>query len=226
MATMERECYLCGKRANETPEGRLTRDHLPPKNLFPPSRPPNLITVHCCYACNNQEHKDDEYLRLAVSGYYNTNDAGKQIWNEKVQGSTLKKGRLRKSVDDIRGSLKKIALITPESIKDAYEMTLERDPIDRVLTRMTKGFLARFHPEINRHELTFRADQLDQFQLNDPAFNRILKALDYFQKGSGVYRCWHRIEDYSFNGVWVHMFFDCAAFFVEQSSDRKIVMPW
>ena len=223
---MEQECYLCGKKASETPEGGLTRDHLPPRNLFPSPRPSNLITVSCCHACNNQAHKDDEYLRLAVSGYYNTNPRGKQIWKDKVIASTLRKGRLRKSVDDMNASFKKIALITPEGVKDAYEVTIKRAPIDRVLTRMTKGFLARLHHEINRSELTFRITQVDQFKLNDPVFDEIRKALLYFQRGDGVYRCWHRVEDYSLKGVWVHMFFDSATYLVEHTSDRKIMMPW
>jgi hypothetical protein len=94
---MEEECYLCGKKASETPDGRLTRDHIPPKNLFPPPLPEDLITVPCCYECNNAAHKDDEYLRF-LSGLYNTSAMGKQIWKEKVVGSTLRTGRLSKLV--------------------------------------------------------------------------------------------------------------------------------
>jgi hypothetical protein len=28
------KCYLCGKTARETPEGKLTREHVPPCNFF------------------------------------------------------------------------------------------------------------------------------------------------------------------------------------------------
>ena len=197
-----------------------------PENLFPSPRPSDLITVPCCRACNNQAHEDDEYLRLAVSGYYNTNPIGKQIWKDKVIASTLRRRRLRKSVDDMSASFKRIGLITPQGVKDAYEVTIKRAPIDRVLTRMTKGFLAQLHPEINRSELNFRITQLDQFKLNDPVFEEIRKELLYFQRGDGVYRCWHRVEDYSLKGAWVHMFFDSATYLVEHTSDRRIVMPW
>ena len=223
----EQECYLCGQKASATPEGKLTRDHLPPKNLFLPPRPSDLITLPCCNACNNQAHEDDEYLRLAVSGYLNNNPIGKRIWREKAVGSTIRKRRLRKPVDAMAASLKRIALITPEGVEDAVEVEIKRAPIDRALTRMTKGFLALLHPEIDRTLLTFRTTQLDQFKLNDPGFGEIRKVLSYFQRGNGVYRCWYGLDaEYSLKGGWIHMFFDSAAYLVEHTSDRRIVMPW
>ena len=116
----KQECYLCGKKASQTAEGTLTREHLPPKNLFPS----HLITVPCCLTCNNQASNDDEYFRVAVSAGYNANKTGKEIWTEKVKGRTLKKGRISESVNKIRSSLKRIALITPEGVKDAAEATI------------------------------------------------------------------------------------------------------
>jgi hypothetical protein len=47
--------------------GRITRDHIPPKNLFARPRPNNLITVPCCLKCNDAAGKDDEYFRLMLS---------------------------------------------------------------------------------------------------------------------------------------------------------------
>ena len=221
----EKECYLCGKKASETPQGTLTRDHLPPKNLFLEPRPSNLITVPCCFACNNGFHDDDESFRAAVSLNYNANPIGKQIWKEKVVGSTIRKRRIRESIAHIRSSLKRIALITPEGVKEAYEARFERAPVDRVLTRMTKGFLAKWYAEIDRSELTFQITHLDQFKVNDPVFNAILRHLSYFQRGDGVYRCWHDIEEYSLRGFWIHMFFDSAAYVVKNTSERRIVLP-
>ena len=119
----KQECYLCGKKASQTAEGTLTCEHLPPKNLFPSPRP-HLITVPCCLTCNNQASNDDEYFRVALSAGYNANKTGKEIWTEKVKGRTLKKGRISESVNKIRSSLKRIALITPEGVKDAAEATI------------------------------------------------------------------------------------------------------
>jgi len=41
----------------------LNRDHIPPKSLFPPPRPKNLITVRCCHNCHNEFNKNDTYFR-------------------------------------------------------------------------------------------------------------------------------------------------------------------
>ena len=55
------ECVYCGERRT------LSRDHVPPANLFSTPRPSNLVTVPCCDACNNAASKDDEYFRLAIT---------------------------------------------------------------------------------------------------------------------------------------------------------------
>lgn len=155
----KQECYLCGKLPSETPEGGLTREHLPPRNLFLEPRPSNLITVPCCKACNNGASEDDEYLRLAVSGYYNHDNLGKQTWKKKVLASTVRKKRLRKEIAAFSKSLRRIALITPQGVEDAFEGELNASRLKCSVTRLTKGFLALLYPEIDRSELTFQVDQ-------------------------------------------------------------------
>lgn len=54
-------CVFCGQ------ETRLTKDHIPPKNIFPKPRPNNLITVYSCENCNLGTGKDDEYFRLITT---------------------------------------------------------------------------------------------------------------------------------------------------------------
>lgn len=65
-------------------EPRLTKDHVPPKCLFPKPRP-KLITVPCCHSCNDSFKKDDEYFRLAVcaeAAYFNSEAT--RLWKERV----------------------------------------------------------------------------------------------------------------------------------------------
>jgi hypothetical protein len=102
----------------------------------------------------------------------------------------------------------------------------DRARVDGVLTRMTKGFLSRLYPEIERSELSFQAEQIDPFKLNDPLFRFATSQLFRFQRGHAVFRCWHGVEEYSHTGMWVHMFFDSAVYVVSHTSDRRIVMPW
>jgi hypothetical protein len=222
----KQECYLCGKLPAETPEGKLTREHLPPQNLFPDPRPSNLITVPCCRACNNGASEDDDYLRLAVSGQYTHDELGKQTWTKKVLGSTMRKKRLRKEIAAFSNSLRRIALVTPQGVEDAFEGWLDGVRLERSITRLTKGFLALVYPDVDRTELKFQVTQLDPFKVNDPVFAQSCSMLTNFQRGNGVFRCWHAVQSYSHTGMWVHMFFGSSWFLVSHMCDRKIVPPW
>lgn len=44
-----------------------TRDHIPPRGLFPAPRPHNLVTVPACEKCNHGSSLHDEYFRLTVA---------------------------------------------------------------------------------------------------------------------------------------------------------------
>src|SRR5437764_2311666 len=88
------KCYLCGAA------DRVTRDHIPPKGLFPRPRPSNLHTLPCCESCNNRASADDEYFRLAVSSLINRNPAGSKSWRRTVE-RTLKKRRIGKLIDEL-----------------------------------------------------------------------------------------------------------------------------
>lgn len=50
-------CCYCGiKRAT-------TKDHVPPKAIFTKPRPSDLITVPCCFECNNAASVSDEKFK-------------------------------------------------------------------------------------------------------------------------------------------------------------------
>jgi 5-methylcytosine-specific restriction endonuclease McrA len=56
------ECAYCGD------VGIITRDHVPPKGIFPKPRPANLITVPACSKCHSQQtSRDDEYFRNTLN---------------------------------------------------------------------------------------------------------------------------------------------------------------
>jgi hypothetical protein len=56
MGNIRAECGYCGST------DRITRDHVPPKGLFPAPRTPDLVTVPACEACNQGFKRDDEYF--------------------------------------------------------------------------------------------------------------------------------------------------------------------
>lgn len=53
-------CAYCGEY------GPTSRDHVPPKNLFPKPRTADLITVPACERCHSGSSKDDDYFRAAL----------------------------------------------------------------------------------------------------------------------------------------------------------------
>jgi hypothetical protein len=50
------ECVYCGRI------GKLTRDHVPPRCLFPKMPHEQLITVKSCFECNTAASKDDQWF--------------------------------------------------------------------------------------------------------------------------------------------------------------------
>ncbi len=54
-------CIYCNEAEADT------RDHIPPKALFAPPRPDDLITVPSCTRCNRGFCRDDEHFRAVLS---------------------------------------------------------------------------------------------------------------------------------------------------------------
>jgi hypothetical protein len=53
-------CTYCGAKRI------VTDDHVPPKNIFLPPRPSNLVTVPACRPCHGATSADDEYFRTCL----------------------------------------------------------------------------------------------------------------------------------------------------------------
>ncbi len=53
----EKRCVYCHSSED------VSRDHIPPRSLFPKPRPSNLITVPCCRNCHEKLTEKDEYFR-------------------------------------------------------------------------------------------------------------------------------------------------------------------
>lgn len=79
-------CALCGETL------QVTREHVPPKNLYLPPRPRNTITVPVCEPCNHGYHLDDEYFRVYVATGSKPGTRLWRLWKEKVVGSSFQRG--------------------------------------------------------------------------------------------------------------------------------------
>jgi hypothetical protein len=82
-------CVYCGGDED------MTRDHVPPRNLFPSPRPSNLITVPCCRECNRGFSRDDEFFRTAIAcaECSSSHPEAVKLWNAKIRRQLTRGGR-------------------------------------------------------------------------------------------------------------------------------------
>lgn len=134
--SMIKQCAYCGH------VGMVTRDHVPPKGIFPKPRPANLITVPACRDCHSQQtSRDDEYFRNTLNV---REDLSKHPEVLKVQPIVLrsfskpnKAGMLGEFVKSIR----LIEQVTPAGIIIKNKLGFEADMvrIRRVVQRIVIG---------------------------------------------------------------------------------------
>ncbi|MDB5348749.1 MAG: hypothetical protein JWP89_7126 [Schlesneria sp.] len=127
-------CVYCGNKAT-------TRDHIPPKCLFPDPLPSDLITVPACHKCNAGESKDDEYFRarIVAKNECGSHKAAQQVAVklfrsfERVQNA----GFTRDFID----SIKDFDLCTPSGIYlgKATGYDVDHDRMLRVVRRIMIG---------------------------------------------------------------------------------------
>jgi hypothetical protein len=204
-------CVYCGRRR------RLTRDHIPPKNLFPKPLPVDLITVPSCTECNNEAAKDDEYFRMVV---VMREDAGRHLEAQRAWGTVFRSLQRPEAVGlktSLLRSLRPVSLRSPSGLYLGYKpgYTVDLDRLNRVATRIVKGLF--FHERGYRLPDTHRA-----FGLVDPRLipdeqgvkstATVLAALQTQQArtvGNGVFSYKFLFtEDESDSSVWLMSFYE------------------
>lgn len=125
-------CYLCGK------PGADTREHIPPRGIFPKKPTGILITVPAHRRCNHKFHKDDELFRNSIIMASWRSLEGQKAWKEQVVPSWKKNPGAR---DELRRRLMPVwvkdrisgALVRAKGVK------IECPFVDRQIDRWTRG---------------------------------------------------------------------------------------
>jgi hypothetical protein len=129
------ECVYCGKM------GKISNDHIPPKNLFPSPRPSNLITVPSCKECNQKASKDDEYFRLVLSMRHDTFEHPEVSRNFDKLLRSLQKPKKKGFRKLLLNNLSPVDLYTPAGIylgkTGAYSVDMKR--VNSVIRRIAQG---------------------------------------------------------------------------------------
>ena len=128
-------CFVCGGPAT-------TRDHIPPRGIFPEPLPDNLITVPACPRCNSESCRDDEYFRLVVPATTNDNPRALALLNQRI----LKRARRKPGlVIEFLKSVSKVDEVSSGGIYlgPARAVKLDRRRIQTVINKIVRGLF--FH---------------------------------------------------------------------------------
>jgi hypothetical protein len=223
-------CYLCGAivrsyplRTGEKPGADFrTRDHVPPIGLFPDPKPADLITVPCCFKCNNEHSGFDERLRIVASMPFDRNAAGERIVDGKVIGGTLAKGRQMKFAGQLLGSMRPVPG-DPELVG----LSMDAKEFKDGAIRITKGLLAAFHKQFDYFGSFFHAEVISPEPF-DAQLHLIaaLKRAKHFERGQRVFQCWRFVDEAQGDGFWMLLFYECFGFFVRHTTNSERFRQW
>ena len=216
-----RECAFCGMMKP------VTRDHIPPRNLFPKPRSSNLITVPCCEDCRIGWSDDDEYFRLhAISSRCARNISAQNIIG-KVEDSIgkAKKAGFRKMLQQ---SFCEVPVYSKGGIYLGHSSALRVDDkrIRRVMCRIIKGLfyheLAKCLP--STHEVKGYVCEAD---FPDPVLD-LLESIDYagfcpirnIQGDVFEYTFQSSDEDLD-STLWIGWFYESIGFFGATRCSKK-----
>ena len=210
-------CAYCGAK-NPT-----TRDHIPPKGVFPNPLPKNLITVPCCSKCHEGTSEDDLYFRtilLTSSNLVTNKNAMKQMEHAI---NSLKNPKRAKLAQSLLNSMTEAEIVSEAGlILGKYPaFRIDHDIIERVLIRIIRGL---YYKEIG-HPLPKDCSvfaQIDQFGENantlsaEGVFNPVKMAAD----GMFGYT-YAKAIDNEYASVWLGVFYERVSFFGFTGVPRK-----
>ena len=131
--TAEQPCVYCWSAPGST------KDHVPPKALFPKPRPSHLITVPSCLKCNQLASKDEElFLATLLFSDAGVTAIGRQLWNEKMSRAYSRPQGIAKVIARM---LSQAHVRTPAGIYLGRRMALDidYDRLYRVVAKIVRG---------------------------------------------------------------------------------------
>ena len=129
---VSKKCVFCGT------EDATTRDHIPPKSVFPKNHRDNLLTVPSCENCNGESNNDDEMFKVMIG--LTTEPSDQTLYEDTAQNTfnTLEKNNklIQIMLSNIRDVLVKNKYGFWE-IKHAS--TFDTEPFRRVEIKIAKA---------------------------------------------------------------------------------------
>lgn len=200
MSAAEKICAICGVAV------ATTRDHVPPKGVFLPPRPNNLVTVPACRKCNQGASKFDEsfiaFLALHVG------DSG-----ETSKGTPLFKKALRiirhnsKLRQSILKSSRPVNQYTPQGIFLGlkYAVLWDSESHTRVLSRTVRGLYYHHFREVLPADTEIKITW--HHQLSEEIFKMSLRMKQVSIGGDDFIYRYARAEEVPEASCWIFQFY-------------------
>lgn len=188
----------------------LTKDHVPPRCLFPKPRA-TQITVPACNRCNQSFKKDDEYfaMALAVEAYVEHPSAF-QTWEQSLRPMILRGPGLKRM---LRRSILESDVVTPAGVylPDRKAILFKKDRIKRVVSRMVRGLL--WH----HYQVKPACDTVFEIYKDPPMNEQIADLINSMTKlswlGDDICRYRHSLIEGDPDGsIWCFQFYGCTEF--------------
>jgi hypothetical protein len=133
MKKNSRTCAICGI------ETKTTKDHIPPKCLYPTPRDNgiNLNTVPACNKCNNGSASDDEIFKVIIGI-----DTGEHQKEPEKVAQSLKKtidGSKDINTNVLNSSCLTYANLNGKVLEPAVAVTFDFSSYERVINRIVRG---------------------------------------------------------------------------------------
>jgi len=206
-------CFNCGAHSQ-------TRDHIPPRGVFPTPRPKTLITVPACHACNSESKLDDEYFRWFVASVGDQTEASDALIQERIIPRFRERPALLKTIME---KSKVVDVFSKGGIwlerRPAFEF--DRPRIQRVVAKIVRGLYL--------HEFGERLEgaRVEDFVLNPEDLSEEDKAYITSLPAKGAapdifsYRCQRDPEDARRSGWFLMFFFPKTLFFTMTSHAER-----
>jgi len=192
-------CAICGERA------ATTKDHVPPKGIFPKPFPDNLITVPACQLCNNGANGADEQFRTYLSMTIRQDlPQAKSLWKNRSLRTLRKNQKMFRAVSE---GLRRVPAYTADGtyLGERPAFLWPAHFYEPIIERIARGLYFRHFQEILGSRTHCDVGFLYSLPAEAAALTRTMPQV---QIGEGIFTYrYGRDSDRTLNSLWIFEFY-------------------